>query len=344
MAIVTKTIGSTGADYTSFADAITNVDTDAASGDTLIWKPITNLTENVDIDVAGSNPADIIVDAEEDLVANWPILTGGIQVTHNDIPVHIEGMIFEGGQNVSGIVAGIYGHAGTTNEILTANRVIIRDITGAFNNTHIYPFGLRQMGGWIQNFLIYNISRSGTNDRNVYGVKLSDGSRTAHAYNGLIDGITNQNGVGDCEGVNFTDNANQALRNVAVTDITGNGTGTDACFQHSSPSNADVDYVASDDSTHSGSNSVAVNRTTDYEDADAEDYTLASGSALENEGEDLGTTDDVNFSLNKIDRSDAGVSWDISPYAVAAAGSDALLLLEYQSRIGGKQSLRGGLR
>jgi len=321
MAEVEVTVAASGADYTTITAAINDWDTPADAGDDLIVTLQENITENVTADVEGEGLGSLTIRSAVSDPDNFPIITGGIQVGHNDTTTTISRLEITGGMTISTILVGIYGNAGTTSDIMHVDRCIVRGINAS--DGHVYGIGFGSMGGTVSNCLVYDISRDtgGSGNQHIYGILMpSNSSINCDVLNCIVDDIVGGSSSGQARAIRNINNATHRLRNVIGSRVSHNASSNARVFHvTANPNNVDWDYTASDDGTHQGANSISMAASTAYVDADGRDYTSASGSVLIGAGEDLGTENNSNLALNDRDRDSFGDVWDMGCYQDFAA-------------------------
>lgn len=325
MAEVEVTVAASGADYTTITAAINDWATHASASDDYIVTLLEDITEDVTCDVEAEGLGTVTIRSTETDPSSFPIITGGVSVTHNDTPTTVSHLKVTTGMAISTLVAGIYGNAGTTNDILFVENCIVYGINAS--DGHVYGIGFGSMGGYVSNCLVYDLVRQtgGTGNQNIYGIIMpSNASINCDVLNCIVDDITGGSSGGQARGIRNINNATHRLRNVAGSRVSHDAGGSVRVWHVTAdPWNGDWDYLASDDSTHQGANSVAVDAATDYVDADARDYTSPSDGALVGVGEDLTTENNSNLALNgDRDRDVEGDTWDIGcfQYFVASPG------------------------
>jgi hypothetical protein len=177
---------------------------------------------------------------------------------------------------------------------------------------------------YILNNIVYGFNDGGASGNSWDGVVLEFGlnffeTKTVYLYNNTIYNSTDS-GM-------FFDVRNSATTGYVVNNLSV-GNGTDFVFDADMTVGAN-DYNASSDSSATGSNSLNTASTSDFVSvtAGSEDLHLVSVAVEINEGDDLGTTQGVNFDIDNRDRDAQGDVWDIGAdeFVAAATGTQYLL-------------------
>lgn len=128
-------------------------------------------------------------------------------------------------------------------------------------------------------------------------------------------------------GISFFDQTTVTIRNTVCFGATGTG----ADFQHSSPSNADIDYVASEDTSASGANSIdSITPANNFVNLTGglEDFHIKTGSVLIDAGLDLWANDIFGSPYGPVDidgrdRDLQNDVWDIGAHEFPASSSSS---------------------
>ena len=141
-------------------------------------------------------------------------------------------------------------------------------------------------------------------------------SADVQIYNNTVHNIT-CTGTGNGRGIDTRDQSNENIRNNICTSC-------DVGFDRSSPSNATMDYNATDDTSAAGANSlnsiVVANQYVSTV-GGSEDLHLKTGADAIDEGVDLGTTPTgVEVDINGRDRDANADTWDIGAHEFVGGG------------------------
>ncbi|HAA73292.1 MAG TPA: hypothetical protein DCE55_29390 [Planctomycetaceae bacterium] len=175
----------------------------------------------------------------------------------------------------------------------------------------------------VLNTIIYDCSVA-SGGRSINGVYLAQAfQRDVHVRNVTVHALTN-NTTGSSIGLKMTDDAQLFVQNVMATDVDlGTTTGTEACFNPSSLSNATVNNNLSSDATASGTGSLTSKASSNQyvsTTGGSEDLHLKAGADAINAGSDLGTEHGVQFDIDGRDRDTEGDTWDIGADEFVSTG------------------------
>jgi hypothetical protein len=182
----------------------------------------------------------------------------------------------------------------------------------------------------IHNTRIYRWKTATAGGAAAVGIGAAHNNLIGLCVNCTIDDIDiAAGGTGTVRGIRSTNAANKTVKNCAVTKIGTNTSGTKTCFSGNGASTVGNNN-ASDDATAFGTSSLtSIVRGNQYVDADAGDFTLASGSDLFEAGADLVTTPTgVNFDITGRDRDALADTWSIGASQLETGGgvSNAIAL------------------
>jgi len=221
--------------------------------------------------------------------------------------------------------------------------IIAPDYTAESTTDKAYGLRLNQWWSYVRNNIIHpqgdSIVLNGSSN-NGTGIHAANGSATRrefHIYNNIIYGfdhttddfkgmyvvnisyrkhddfIYNNTVYGNDIGIETKNDASTSTdHNIYLANNVSVGNGTDFVYDLvSTPANYVVsDYNCSEDATATGANSLTTCSDSDFVTAGS-DMHLASGAVPIDEGNDLGTTNGVNFDIDNRDRDAEGDTWDI---------------------------------
>ena len=201
----------------------------------------------------------------------------------------------------------------------TGQRLLIHDCT---KSAILYAVKIPR--GKLHNSFVYNMTITATNAHNLYGIQMSGNDAVdSDCHNNTVFNLTNDNGSGNCFGINAYDNANCAIKNTVITDCGGTTSGTKSCFNGDGAS-TDAATNASDDSTApSAIATEPVASSTEFvSTGDPPDLRLKSGAECEDTGTDIGTSPTgVEVDILGRNRDTEGDTWDVGAHEFVSGGS-----------------------
>lgn len=219
---------------------------------------------------------------------------------------------------------------------VTCRNLIVHNLA-AGRSPHGISDGVAGLDVVVLNCIVYRISATGAEARSdiVAGIH----ARQATLYNNTIHDISsNQTGSPPVHGIRITNNNSSSLiKNCVATTIATAGTGTAAGFSLQASNVAD--HNASEDATASGTGSLtSITVANQYVSTTvgSEDLHLKSGADLIDAGTDLGTTPTgVNIDIDGRDRDAEGDTWDIGADEFVGAAASVASQYYYQTLLQG---------
>jgi len=127
--------------------------------------------------------------------------------------------------------------------------------------------GIRAVSNIIRNLcnnIIYDVTYNGSSDSSILGaLNIGASNKTCNTFNNTIHNIDNKRATSTAAvyGLDFHDGTQQKIQNNISTSVITAGSGTPACYNPSSPASATCDHNLSSDSTASGTASGRVRLT-----------------------------------------------------------------------------------
>lgn len=324
MATITKTIGTSGRDYSTVTLWEADLDDGGiySASDDAVGEMYNDSTfsERWTIDggaTIGLNSITLTVAESErhDGTAGTGVrfiqsASWKCQVT-TTVPTHLSWFEMDGNSTVNNNTMLSHTRDGTINHLILHNH------TTSWNSTVLSASG-HNLDTTLSNCIVYDFVNSAPSGKSVVIVNqgVASGAGNITGANLTIHGCYS---TGDSPTVAYTLSDNYATRtgqNILITDC-------DVCFGISSYSKATVNHNASSDATASGTGSLTNIVTADQyvsTVSGSEDLHLKLGSDCIGAGIDLGTTDDVQFDIDGYDRDTNAVTWDIGADQFVALG------------------------
>ena len=315
MATITKTIGTSGRDYSTVTLWEADLDDGGiySASDDAVGEMYNDSTfsEKWTIDggaTIGLNSITLTVAESErhDGTAGTGVrfiqsASWKCQVT-TTVPTHLSWFEMDGNSTVNNNTMLSHTRDGTINHLILHNH------TTSWNSTVLSASG-HNLDTTLSNCIVYDFVNSAPSGKSVVIVNqgVASGAGNITGANLTIHGCYS---TGDSPTVAYTLSDNYATRtgqNILITDC-------DVCFGISSYSKATVNHNASSDATASGTGSLTNIVTADQyvsTVSGSEDLHLKLGSDCIGAGIDLGTTDDVQYDIDGYDRDTNAVTWDI---------------------------------
>lgn len=206
---------------------------------------------------------------------------------------------------------------------------LVHDTTNTGTNFQVFSrLGSFSVQHFI-NLICYDHAETGTSTgRALCLIGSAVGGRDTEIINCTVYKVTNDGGSGDAIGISVGDDTGSGIRNCISMGMTGTSSGTKTAFSPSF-SNAYCDHNMSDDTSASGTGSLTSKvvadqfvSTTDG----AEDLHLKSGADAIDAGSDVGTSPTgVNIDIDGRDRDAEGDVWDIGADEYVSAGTDVTI-------------------
>ncbi len=178
------------------------------------------------------------------------------------------------------------------------------------------------------NNIVYDItSTQSSSTTDAVGIRGTTTTRAKYILNNTVHDIVKNNGssTADAYGIQIVDDADYTVKNNIATDAGGTTTGTKACFTPASVSLATVGWNLSSDTTASGTGSLVSKAAASQfvsTAVGAEDLHLKAGADAINAGTDLGTSPTgVNYDIDGRDRDALGDVWDIGADEYVSTGN-----------------------
>ena len=355
----TLTIGTTGRDYSTVTLWEADLDTAAyASGDEAIGELYADSTFGETWHINGGSTVGLGAitltvasgerhDGTRGTGATFNPAAGvtGLEITANSTGcnVTVEWFEIDGSVNDTRRLIAI-NHSGSSpqNEQNLRNLLVY----GTDYDSWIYGIFKVSWGKWAcLNCQVFDIHCTGTVHQECYGIYSGAYSTSeVEIMNCTVQGIEHDssNAGADLGGLFYNDTATCEIKNCVVTDIIDNGGlgGNYYHFSNDSPSSADVDYCATDDSTVPGGNSLKdltvaeqyISTTPGSEDLGI----LDQGADIWHAGTDLGTSPSgVEVDTEGVNRDSLGYTWSIGAFQdedAAAVGGSIPPMMDYYRR------------
>lgn len=316
MATVTKTIGTSGRDYSTIASWEADLDNASlySAGDDAVG-------ECYDDSVFDERP---VINGGSTVGLNAVTLTAasgerhdgtaatGVRVAPSSGVGNVLHMDFAQGSGINqGVIEWIeadindtYSVYGIVGSCLSGTAIVRNALSHGGGSSETYTAGISSM--YVCNSIVYAITGDGLN---VRGISIPD-----VALNCTIHDIENANETaGNAHGIYANDFETTEIRNTICTDVAG--LSAVACFWPSSPAAATMDHNLSSDTTASGAGSLTNRASSDQFVSTAvgsEDLHLKEGADAIDAGADLGTTPSgVEIDIDGYDRDAGAGAWDI---------------------------------
>jgi len=332
MATVTKSIGTTGRDYSTITLWEADLDNAAeySASDDAVGECYNDsvFTENVTIDGGGTIGLSSIKLTVPEAERHDGTAGTGVRITQggagtifevDQSNVTVEWIEISQGSDVNNST-GLYG--GQTSQTgNTISKCIVHDVgrSSAATISH----GIRVITGGTQvnvlNNIVYDIYKDGTATGNMYGMFMDHGGPTSYIMNNTVFN-TNSTSSGSVTayGISYDrDDADVIGRNNIAMDTSAD-VGSASDFNWAGTTNVDTDYQLSSDASgddDGNSNSVISVASGDQfvsTTGGSENLHLKDGSDAIGVGEDRGTTPtDVNIDIDGRDRDAEGDTWDM---------------------------------
>ena len=339
MATVTKTIGTTGRDYSTIAaweadldegtiygagdDAVAEIYNDSAFDETVIVNGGSTIGLN---SIKMTVPSGERHDGTAGSGARVVLTSKSTAITFNVATAVLNFTLewLELDDNSQGADSGV---------------ILNLDDTGTSGNSQYYQgciiHGAQNVGGGktqaienrkndagtynIQNNFIYAIDGS-PGGREGFGLynNLTGSSRVLNVQNCTVHDIAGDHGSNDSVGFRYRDATNNTIRNCISTNVVNTGSASGFCYDPSSASSATVTHNLSSDATASGTGSLTNKPAADQfvsTVVGSEDLHLKSGADAIDAATDLGTTPTgVNIDIDGRDRDAEGDIWDMGAH------------------------------
>jgi hypothetical protein len=333
MAIVTKSIGTTGRDYSTVTSWESDLDNGAvySSGDDAIGEMYndSDFNESVTFDGGGTvglNSATVRAATGEghDGTAGSGVRmlasTGRLwAITGTGLPYHLEHIELDwNGKGVGGTWTSLQMNANTASHVSSFKRLLLHDCRNLSPGHHNYVFRQTLGHADVLNCIVYDIS---TTKNNCVGIQQTHASTAFDIHNCTVHNVTNSSG-GTAYGISWNDISAFTVQNTIATDS------DDGDFNGTS-SNATEQYNLSSDATAAGTGSLtsktAANQFVSTT-GGSEDLHLKSGADAIDAGTDQGTTPaGVEIDIDGRDRDAEGDTWDIGAHEFVAAPAGTIL-------------------
>ena len=168
-----------------------------------------------------------------------------------------------------------------------------------------------------KNCCVYNLITTDSGGDNCVGIARIV-QRTVKACNCTIYNVVNNNGDGDCFGINLaTDDAGHEIINCIVGEVSGTVSGTIADYNHDGDSNTvQSNNIASDTSAYGSGSQDSIDPDDLFVSTTpgSEDFRLVAECAAVIAGTPLGITDENHIDISGYNRLAAGSNWDVGAY------------------------------
>ena len=318
MAIITKSIGTTGRDHATItlweAAAYGATGSDNAVGEVyddgaIDERPVIN--DSTPIDITITVPSAERHDGTAGSGALLKTTAAGVFFfqTNITIPFDLEWLEFDA--NAQSTRRGV-SLDGNVNQ--NAQRVILHNLTRTGADIKALTTG--PTTGNVSDCIVYDISVTG-GAADCRGITADPVA--ASFLNNTVYNITN-NGSGVAYGIDLPDTSGAILRNNISMGTGGSGGGTHADFGVSSYSNATVSNNLSSDTSASGSGSLISKIASSQFISTTNDFHLKTGADAIGAGLDLGTSPPgVEIDIDGTDRDAQGDAWDIGAHQLVVS-------------------------
>lgn len=341
MPTVTKSIGTTGRDYSTITAWEADLDLSGiySSGDDAVGECYADsdflLDEGLALNGGGTiglTSRKLTVEANErhdgtsgtgvavvfSTTSGW---TTDNSVTSETI---VEWLELDGaGQNITQL----FSSAGVSSNTNYIKHLIVHDTAGAGSSRVGIVIGANR-GGHIFNCIVYDITQNVSGSQSCEGISLGVGNKVQQCLNCTIHNTVNDAGSGNCYGLQADDEANGTFRNNLITGTAGTTSGTIQDIDNATYSNATVSHNATSDTSSSGTGSLDSVTTADQYvsiTGGSEDLHLKNGADAINAGTDLGTTPSgVEIDIDGWNRDSDTPSrdpWDMGAHEFEAAAA-----------------------
>jgi len=337
MATITKSIGTTGRDYSTVTLWEADLDDDLTydAGDDAIGEMYADSNFNEAVILTGGSTiglASIKLSVEVNERHDGTAGTGAAIVQSSSTYFMIENVgipstfewfeVDNNGYGVGGNNNACLEIEGNTSHVLSY--LILHDVVTPNDASAGILIGTVSSADVFRN-IIYDIENQSTDAADVFGINTST-ENVAGVYNNTVHNIVNNDGSGNATNINYGDFATTNIKNNIATSPGGTSSGTKSCYAPASPASAVVDYNLASDNTDSGANSigaddgvVAANQFVSTT-GGSEDLHLKSGADAIDAGVDLVTTPTgVNIDIDGRDINAEGDTWDIGADEFVAA-------------------------
>ena len=334
MAIVTKTIGTTGRDYSTMQAWEDDLDDGGiySTGDQAVGECYDDSDFDASLVINGGGTVGLVnvtltvaaADRHDGTEGTGVALVASansrqISVTVNPATIEWIEIDFNGNKSTNG-QGGFY-----INSVVGSDTYLKNCIVHGSAGTQYSPRGITVSNdsyGNVMNCIVYDINVGiSTDNYSSYGI-ISNARSGRGVFNCTTHNIVNNRGAAgsaDCIGIRSSGTGN-VMKNCLATDTTGTTGGTIADISASGPS-----YNATSDTSSTGTGAIISITTADQyvsTTGGSEDLHLKAGSDCIDAGTDLGTTPTgVNIDINGRDRDAEGDTWDIGAHEFVAVAS-----------------------
>lgn len=344
MPTITKSIGTTGRDYSTITAWEADLDNGAvyASGDVALGECYNDsaFDENVTINGGGTvGLAGVTLSAASGERHDGTAGTGARLVASTDTksismtpPASLTTKIEWLEHDYNGHGLGGNGCFNKTDNAAADGYIQNCIAHGVLMNTSSGTYGIRvgTRRGYVQNCIVYDIVNTHSVAGTCYGIGMNSafGANFDEVANCTVHDIVNDNGSGACHAVFLPDVAGRKLRNTIATGTGGTSSGTITCFSVTAYGTATSLNNAASDTSASGTGSIdSVVAADQYVSTTggSEDLHLKTGADCIDAGTDLGTTPTgVNLDIDGRDRDAEGDTWDIGADEFVASGGGSV--------------------
>jgi hypothetical protein len=344
MALVTKSIGSSGRDYSTITlweaalggaaggsgnDALGECYDDSAFDETITINDTT--PDSVTLSVASGERHDG-TDGNGARIVRTAAPTTLITIGANSlVPFVFEWLEIDcNGNNIRKTIDTVAGMNGTISKIL------LHGVSAG--RAFMYAIGV--LGGDsgdtinVLNCIVYDIYNANNGEVDGIYSTASTGGRNRNFLNCTVHDVYDDHATGTARGINFADGGSITVKNMVITDTSAN-TSTD--YIPASPSNATAGYNLSSDTSASDdgvTGNVLTSKTSANQfvsNSDPYDLHIKTGADAIDAGEDLGTTPSgVEIDIDARDRDAQGDTWDMGAHefvTAAAAYSPEIIMI-----------------
>lgn len=342
MALITKSIGATGRDYSTidaWEDDLENAGVysagDSALGEcyddaafdeavTLDGGATIGLTE-VTLTVASGERHDGTAGTGARIIrsAGGTILTLSTTVVTSSI----RWLEISSNGNTSTVTQ--MTHTNTNGTTKISDKILAHDWTSTSGSNSMFSLAI---SGTTTHYaircILYDGQDTSVAGATVAGIGCGSGANPfVFVLNSTVANIQNNGGTGAASVCSFPDAGRNTYRNVIAADPGGSSSGGKVCFSDSSYTSSPVGSLASTDTTASGTGAIdSVVSADEFVStvAGSEDYHLKSGAQCIDTGEDLGTSPTgINLDIDGRDVDAEGDTWDIGADEFVGGGAPA---------------------